>query len=99
MHLEDDDACVDWILRDPEVPAFSRLPEEGHGAAPSAGWYGEAAPFRSRMVLAFADDALADCVPGAVRACTSIEDPRHPIRASKLNVKDAAYCGCEGGTE
>lgn len=93
-YLEGDEKCVDRMLAELGVDAFSRLPIEGHGQAGAGGWYGSGSPYRSEMILIFTEDAKARAVLAGVQACTAVEDPKHPIRAFLLGVEDAAACGC-----
>jgi hypothetical protein len=95
LYLEDDRKCVERFLSDLEVETYSELEIEGHGPGGHAGWYREAPPYRSHMVFAFVDDDLAGRILEAVRRCTAVKDPRHPIRAFLLDVQAAASCGCE----
>ena len=98
-YLEGDEDCVETLLRELDVPKYSQISMEGHGNGSTAGWYGEAAPYRSRMVLSFMSEAQADRVLSGVRACTGVEDPRHPIRAFELDVSRTAACGCPDENE
>ena len=94
-YLEGDEPCVDRLLGTLGVDAFSRFPVEGHGPSGRGGWYPAAAPYRSEMVLVFAEDAQARTILEGVQACTGVEDPKHPIRAFMLGVEDIAACGCQ----
>jgi hypothetical protein len=99
MYLEGDEECVERLLKDIGVGMYSQMSMEGHSRGEAAGWYGESAPFRSRMVFAFMSKEQSDHVLAAVRSCTGVEDPRHPIRAFELDVARSAACGCdEDGT-
>lgn len=93
-YLEGDEACVDRLLGELGVTAFSRVAVEGHGPSGSGGWYGSGAPYRSGMILVFTEDATAAAILAGVQACSAVEDPKHPIRAFLLGVEDAAACGC-----
>jgi hypothetical protein len=97
-YLEGDEKCVDRLLGELDVRAFSRMPVEGHGPSGVGGWYGEGAPFRSGLILVFAEDGKAAELMAGVQACTAVEDPSHPIRAFLLGVEDATACGCESST-
>lgn len=94
-YLEGDEKCVDRLLAELDVRTFSRMPVEGHGPSGSEGWYGSGAPYRSGLVLAFAQDEKAAAILAGVQACTAVEDPSHPIRAFLLGVEGMAACGCE----
>ncbi len=61
LYLEDDEAVVNRLLEEKGINAFSRLPVEGHGAGIATGWYGQIAPYRSRLIFSIvpADDARA----------------------------------------
>lgn len=99
MYLEGDEECVGRLLKDLGVGVYSQMSMEGHSSGQAAGWYGETAPFRSRMVFAFVSKEQAGDILAAVRSCTGVEDPRHPIRAFELDVARTAACGCdEDGT-
>lgn len=93
-YLEEDEKCVERLLSELEVEAFSRLPVEGHGPAAAGGWYGAAAPFRSELTIIFTDDEAARRILDGVRVCTAIQDPKHPIRAFMVDVESATACGC-----
>jgi hypothetical protein len=94
-YLEGDEKCVERMLAELGVHTFSRLPIEGHGPSGSGGWYGSETPFRSGMILVVTEDEIARSVLAGVKACTGVEDPRHPIRAFLLGVENAAACGCD----
>ena len=94
LYLEDDAACVDRLLRSLTLPAFSRMPIEGHSAEGVSGWYGEAAPDRSYMAFAMVSDELSGRVLEAVESCQEVEDARHPIRAFQMNIERATACSC-----
>jgi hypothetical protein len=94
LYLEGDEGCVEGLLAELDVAAFSRLGVEGHGPAGSAGWYGSGAPYRSEMILVFTEDDKAKAILAGVQACSAVEDPKHPIRAFLLGVESAAACGC-----
>ena len=98
-YLEGDEACVERLLREMNVEMYSQISLEGHGKGSTAGWYGETAPYRSRMVFSFMSEEQASRVLEGVRACTGVEDPRHPIRAFELDVARSAACGCVEETE
>jgi hypothetical protein len=46
------------------------------------------------MVFSFMPEETATRVLEEVRACTGVEDPRHPIRAFELDVSRSSACGC-----
>ena len=93
MYLEEDEACVRRLLADERITSFSRVGMEGEGPG-GRGWYGETAPYRSRMVFALVPEDRADALLSAVRGCTGISDPRHPIRAARLPVEEVVSCEC-----
>lgn len=95
MYLEDDTACVERLLSETGITTYSRVSVEGHGPGGLGGWYAEAAPYRSGLIVIAADDESAGRLLEGVRLCTGVEDPRHPIRAYALNVDTAAACGCD----
>lgn len=100
MYLSDDEDCVEGLLEDYEVPVFSNLPLEGVGPGTRTGWYGRAAPYESRMTMMVVEDAPTHELLQAVRECTGVEDPRHPVRAVQLDVEAMSTClaaGDEGG--
>ena len=94
MYLAEDQRCVDRLLEEQAVAVHSRLPIEGHGPG-GTGWYGEVAPYDSRMALAVVEDAVADRLLDAVRECRGVADPAHPLRAVQIDVEDVASCLCE----
>lgn len=92
LYLEDDDACVTRMLSAQGVPVFSRMSVEGVGPG-APGWYGETAPYASRMILALVEPELAESVLHAVHHGSGLKDSRHPIHAVKLDVEGATACG------
>ena len=92
MFLEDDSECAEGILAAHGVTAYSELPVQGRGGG-AAGWYGEVAPFRSRMIMTFLPVGLAEELTEAVRMCQERKDPGHPIRAWQVNVERAVSSG------
>lgn len=86
--LEDDAHHVHTLLEEHDVIAYSELPVEGHGAG-SGGWYGVAAPYRSRMIVAFLSAPKASELVDAIEACVGCEDSRHPVRAWMVDVERA----------
>jgi hypothetical protein len=94
-YLEGDEKCVEGLLSELEVGTFSRLAVEGHGPGGVGGWYSAASPYRSGLILVFAEEYAARRILDGVQACTAIEDPKHPIRAFLLGVEDASACGCQ----
>jgi hypothetical protein len=95
MYLEDDEVCVARLITDAGVGTYSRLSIEGMGPGIATGWYGEVAPYQSRMIMAMASESDALRVMAAVAQCKGVEDPRHPIRAFQLPIEAAASCECE----
>jgi hypothetical protein len=92
LYLEDDEACVDDLLGKHDVTLFSRTSVEGIGPG-APGWYGTAAPYRSRMVIALVEPDLAGEILEAVESGTGLKDSRHPIHALQLDVERQATCG------
>lgn len=92
LYLEDDDPCVSRFLKENGVVAYSRLPLEGHGAG-MAGWYGDTAPYRSRMAFTIVPEDRAQALMDAVKSCETNADPRHPIHAIQLAVEATADSG------
>lgn len=92
LHLEDDEARVSALLRDHGVMAWSRLPLEGHGAG-AAGWYGEAAPYRSRMAFTVVPAERASALLDAVKSLDGLADPQHPVHALQLDVERCVDSG------
>ena len=86
MYLEDDEPGVRALLAEHEVAAYSELPVEGHGTG-TAGWYGQVAPYRSRMLMVFLSATKADELTAAVAACTGCKDSSHPIHAWQVDVE------------
>ena len=93
LYLEDDEAVVDRLLEAHRVAAFSRLPLEGHGSGTPTGWYGEVAPFRSRMVFTLVPEEGAADLLEAVRAADGLQDPDHPVRAVQVGVEALVHSG------
>jgi len=86
LHLEDDEALVSRLLETHGVVAWSRLPIEGHGSG-VPGWYGETAPYRSRMAFTVVPDDRAAALMQAVKALTGLADPKHPVHALQMQVE------------
>lgn len=95
MYLQEDEACVGRLLSEVGIEQYSRLSMEGTGPGAEAGWYGEVAPYESRMVFALMPEDRAAEVLDAVSRCRGVEDPRHPIRAAQLPVEATTACECE----
>ena len=92
MYLEEDQKCVDRLLKERQISAFSRIPVEGHGPGSAAGWSGEIQPYDSQIIMTVVEDAQAEALVRAVGNCTGVEDPRHPIRAVLMNVEQFTCC-------
>lgn len=92
LYLEDDEKCVARLLEDHGVLSHSRLNLEGFGKG-MAGWYGDTAPFRSRMAFSLVpEDRSADLLT-AVRSCRGTGGSKHPIHAIQLGVEAVADSG------
>jgi hypothetical protein len=92
LHLEDDDALVTRLLSEHGVMAWSRVPLEGHGSG-ATGWYGETAPYRSRMVFTVVPDERATDLMEAVKALTGLADSEHPVHALQMQVERCVDSG------
>ena len=92
MYLQEDQKCVNRLLGDLGVQAFSRLSVEGHGPGSTVGWTGEIQPYQSQLVMAVLPDDQASTLMRAVADCKGVEDPRHPIRAALLSVEQFTCC-------
>lgn len=92
MYLAEDEGAVDQLLKQHGVVAYSELPIEGHGEG-MKGWYGEVAPFQSRMTFAVLPAAKAVELMDAVAACEGCKDPTHPIHALLVNVERTEESG------
>ena len=90
--LEDDAPAVRDLLESHAVTAFSELPVEGHGQG-RHGWYGDTAPFRSRMIFTAVPAERAQEIMDSVRACTECLHPQHPIHALQLDVEAVVRSG------
>lgn len=93
MFLEGDGPTVERILSEVGVASYSNVAVEGHGGGQSGGWYGAAAPFRSRTVFTVTDEDTANRLVEAVKNTSDVQDPRHPIHAVKVCVEEAAQSG------
>lgn len=92
MYLEDDQKCVDRLIKELEIETFSQLPVVGHRPTSASGWYGDAAPYQSMIIMTVVPNEQATSIMRAVAACRGVEDPRHPIRAVLLDVEDTTCC-------
>lgn len=92
LHLEEDDELVSRLLQKHGVVAWSRLPLEGHGAG-LAGWYGETAPYRSRMAFTVAPADRAAELMEAVKSLTGLADPKHPVHALQMEIERCVDSG------
>ena len=92
MYLQEDQKCVNRLLGEVGVQAFSRLSVEGHGPGSAVGWTGVIQPFQSQLVMAILPDDQASTLMQAVGDCKGVEDPRHPIRAALLSVEQFTCC-------
>lgn len=96
MYLRDDDACVERLLAGSRVAIYSRMDVEGVARATGAGgWYGDAPPHDSEMIVAVVPDDVARDLLDAVAECRGVQDPRHPIHALQLPVERETACRCE----
>ena len=95
MHLEDDAEGVEQLLAEHEVAAYSELPVLGHGSG-AKGWYGEVAPYRSRMLVAFLKEDKAGQLIEAVERCTICKHPHHPVHAWVVDVERSVISGVVG---
>lgn len=95
MYLREDDACVERLLSESRVPVYSRMEMEGAARGPGPGWYGESAPYSSRMIVTVVPDEVAASLLEAVSECRGVKDPRHPIRALQLPVERMTSCRCD----
>ena len=86
MYLEEDDPTAAKLLSEHGVVAYSRMPLEGHGTGVK-GWYGDVAPYRSKMAFALLPADRAEQLMNAVEKCTGCLDPRHPIHAIQMDVE------------
>jgi hypothetical protein len=92
MYLQEDQKCVNRLLGDLGVQAYSRLSVEGHGPGSPVGWSGEIQPYQSQLVFAILPDEHAAKLMHAVGGCKGVQDPRHPIRATLLDVEQFTCC-------
>jgi hypothetical protein len=93
MYLEEDESHVLRLLQEHQVVVYSHLPIEGHGPG-MEGWYGEVAPYASRMTFTILP---ADKARGLLDAVSSgqegVSDPMHPIHAMQVDVEAVARSG------
>jgi len=92
MYLQEDQKCVNRLLGETGIQAFSRLSVEGHGPGSAVGWSGEIQPYQSQLVFAVLPDEHASNLMRAVAGCEGVQDPRHPIRATLLDVEQFTCC-------
>lgn len=92
MYLEEDDGCVERLLEETKIQSYSRLRVEGRGPGAETGWYGETAPYQSRLIMAVLPPDRSEALMEGVHGCTGISDPRHPIRAVLLDVEQFTCC-------
>lgn len=92
MYLQEDQKCVNRLLGETGIQAFSRLSVEGHGPGSAVGWSGEIQPYQSQLVFAVLPDEHATNLMQAVAGCEGVQDPRHPIRATLLDVEQFTCC-------
>lgn len=92
MYLEEDERCVQSLLRERDVSVFSRLSIEGVGPGTPA-WYGEPAPYESRMTFTIVEEEQAADLLAAVRGARGCLDAAHPVRAIQLAIEETAACG------
>jgi len=94
MYLEEDEPCVRRLLRELEVPLFSRMPVEGVGGGATDGWYGEPMPYESRLAFAMVPDPkAADLIEAVEEGRGGLRSRSHPVRAFQLPVEAASACG------
>lgn len=93
MYLDEDRDCVERLLEDHEVPVFTEMDARGHRPGQGPGWYGEAAPYASSMVVAVLPDGRAEELLSAVEECRGLEDASHPVHAFQLGVERSAATG------
>lgn len=93
LFLEDDAGVVRKLLEEHDVMAYSELPLEGHGEGRPVGWYGDVAPYRSRMAFTLVPRDRARELVDAVRRCTGCQDSGHPVHVLQLGVEEMAHSG------
>lgn len=89
MYLEDDKEHVLRLLEEHDVVVYSHLPIEGHGPG-MRGWYGQVAPYASRLTFTILSEAKAGELLRAVGDCPDCQDPTHPIHAMQVDVEASA---------
>ena len=90
MYLEDDTEHVLRLLDEHDVVVYSHLPIEGHWPG-MRGWYGEVAPYASRLTFTILPEEQAGQLLAAVADCSECEDPHHPVHAMQVDVEAAAH--------
>lgn len=88
LHLDGDREVVRDLLERHRVTVYSEVAMEGRGEG-TPGWYGEVAPYRSRMTFTLLPTDRARELMDAVQSCSGCRDPRHPIHALQLSVERA----------
>lgn len=92
MYLEEDAESVRRLLTREGVEVFSEVGVRGHGRG-APGWYGDVAPYRSGMLMAFLPPDRADALMEAIKGCEGCQDAGHPIRAWQMDVERSVASG------
>ncbi|MDX1566269.1 MAG: hypothetical protein R3223_00615 [Longimicrobiales bacterium] len=91
MYLEDDEEIVVRLMEDRGISSFSSVKLEGHGRG-SPGWYGDVAPYQSRMIFAVLPEVEAEALLRAVGELGSGSHPEHPIHGIQMAVEKTVNC-------
>ena len=95
MYLEEDEECVQRLLRESGVQAFSRMSMEGIGEGVGS-WYGGTVPFESRMAFTVVSAERAATILSAIESEDRCLDQKHPMRAVQLAVEASTAIGTSG---
>lgn len=91
MYLEEDEENVVRLMEGLGISSFSSVKLEGHGRG-SPGWYGDVAPYESRMIFVILPEAEAERLLLAVGQLEGGSHPEHPVHAIQMAVENSVSC-------